>query len=51
MAIGTALGWSVGATIALAVALAFFFGYLLTSKPLPILELHGDLHNRLDTLR
>jgi len=32
--IGTALGWSDLATIALAVALAFFFGYLLTSLPL-----------------
>jgi hypothetical protein len=34
MAIGTALGWSDLGTIALAVALAFFFGYLLTSLPL-----------------
>lgn len=34
MAIGTALGWGVSATIALAVGLAFFFGYLLTSLPL-----------------
>ena len=34
MIIGTALGWSDFATIALAVALAFFFGYLLTSLPL-----------------
>ena len=34
MIIGTALGWSDLATIALAVALAFFFGYLLTSLPL-----------------
>jgi hypothetical protein len=34
MVIGTALGWSDLATIALAVALAFFFGYLLTSLPL-----------------
>ena len=32
--IGTALGWSDLATIALAVALAFFFGYTLTSLPL-----------------
>ena len=32
--IGTALGWSDFATIALAVVLAFFFGYLLTSLPL-----------------
>ncbi|MBB2910316.1 acetyl-CoA carboxylase alpha subunit [Streptosporangium becharense] len=30
MVIGTALGWSGGPTIALAVALAFFFGYALT---------------------
>ena len=34
MAIGTALGWSDLGTIALAVTLAFFFGYLLTSLPL-----------------
>ena len=34
MVIGTALGWSDLATIALAVVLAFFFGYLLTSLPL-----------------
>ncbi|MDQ3628004.1 MAG: DUF4396 domain-containing protein [Actinomycetota bacterium] len=33
MVIGTALGWSDWATIALAVALAFFFGYLLTIGP------------------
>ena len=32
--IGTALGWGDAATIALAIALAFFFGYLLTSLPL-----------------
>ncbi|MGH3042352.1 MAG: DUF4396 domain-containing protein [Gaiellaceae bacterium] len=32
--IGTALGWSDLATIALAIVLAFFFGYLLTSLPL-----------------
>jgi Domain of unknown function (DUF4396) len=32
--IGTALGWGDVATIALAVVLAFFFGYLLTSLPL-----------------
>ena len=32
--IGTALGWSDGATIALAIVLAFCFGYLLTSWPL-----------------
>src|SRR3712207_2314858 len=34
MAIGTALGFSEWATVALAVALAFFFGYSLTSLPL-----------------
>src|SRR5918998_956116 len=34
MVIGTALGFSDIGTIALAVALAFFFGYLLTSLPL-----------------
>jgi hypothetical protein len=34
MIIGTALGWSDWATIALAIGLAFFFGYLLTSLPL-----------------
>ncbi len=34
MAIGTALGWGNLATIALAVALAFLFGYTLTSLPL-----------------
>ena len=34
VAIGTALGWSDGATIALAIALAFLFGYGLTSLPL-----------------
>ena len=34
MVIGTALGWGDVATIALAVALAFFFGYLLTMLPL-----------------
>ncbi len=33
MVIGTALGWSDLATIALAVALAFFFGYSLTIAP------------------
>jgi hypothetical protein len=32
--IGTALGWSDWATVALAVALAFLFGYGLTSLPL-----------------
>ena len=34
MVIGTALGWGNVGTIALAVALAFFFGYLLTLLPL-----------------
>jgi hypothetical protein len=34
MIIGTALGWSDLATIILAVALAFFFGYLLSLLPL-----------------
>jgi hypothetical protein len=34
MVIGTALGWSEWETIALAVALAFFFGYSLTMLPL-----------------
>jgi hypothetical protein len=34
MIIGTALGWSDAATIALAVALAFLFGYGLTMLPL-----------------
>src|SRR5215204_2792642 len=34
VAIGTALGWSNGATIVLAIALAFVFGYGLTSLPL-----------------
>jgi hypothetical protein len=34
VAIGTALGWSNIATIALAIALAFLFGYSLTSWPL-----------------
>lgn len=34
MVIGTALGWGNGATIALAVVLAFFFGYALTLLPL-----------------
>ena len=32
MVIGTALGWGTLATIVLAVALAFFFGYLLTIR-------------------
>jgi len=34
MVIGTALGWGNGPTIALAVVLAFFFGYALTLRPL-----------------
>jgi hypothetical protein len=34
MIIGTALGWSDLQTIALAIVLAFFFGYTLTSLPL-----------------
>src|SRR3712207_3342816 len=34
VAIGTALGWSDIATIALAIGLAFIFGYSLTSLPL-----------------
>ncbi len=34
MIIGTALGWSDGATIALSISLAFLFGYGLTSLPL-----------------
>ena len=34
LVIGSALGWSNAATIALAVVLAFFFGYLLTMLPL-----------------
>ena len=34
MVIGTALGWSDWATVALAVALAFLFGYSLTMLPL-----------------
>ncbi|GIH95152.1 DUF4396 domain-containing protein [Planobispora siamensis] len=34
LVIGTALGWSTAPTIVLAVALAFFFGYLLTLIPL-----------------
>jgi len=34
MVIGTALDWSNWPTVAISVALAFFFGYLLTSIPL-----------------
>ncbi|MGE3162703.1 MAG: DUF4396 domain-containing protein [Burkholderiales bacterium] len=34
MVIGTALGWGNLETIALAVVLAFFFGYALTMRPL-----------------
>ena len=33
MVIGTALGWSEWETVALAVGLAFFFGYLLAMRP------------------
>jgi hypothetical protein len=33
MIIGTALGWSNAATVVLAIALAFFFGYSLTMRP------------------
>jgi hypothetical protein len=33
LVMGTALGWSNGSTIAVAVALAFFFGYALTIGP------------------
>ena len=34
LALATAFGWGDGASIALSIALAFFFGYLLTSVPL-----------------
>ena len=34
MIIGTAFGWSNGATIAISIVLAFFFGYTFTSWPL-----------------
>ena len=34
MIIGSALGWANGATVALSIALAFLFGYSLTSLPL-----------------
>ncbi len=34
LVIGTSLGWGTVATIALAVVLAFFFGYLMTLVPL-----------------
>ena len=34
MVIGTALAWGNAATIAISVLLAFFFGYLLTLRPL-----------------
>lgn len=34
MVIGTALGWGNAATIGVSVVLAFFFGYLLTLRPL-----------------
>jgi Domain of unknown function (DUF4396) len=32
--VGTALGWSAGATMALAIGLAFLFGYALSTLPL-----------------
>jgi hypothetical protein len=32
MVIGTSLGWSTGATVVLAIALAFVFGYALTMR-------------------
>jgi hypothetical protein len=34
LTIGTALGWTTAASIALAVGLAFFFGYALAMRPL-----------------
>ena len=34
MVVGTALAWTNGATIALSIVLAFFFGYALTLAPL-----------------
>jgi len=34
MVVGTALAWHNAATVALSVVLAFFFGYLLTLRPL-----------------
>ncbi|MFL5921738.1 MAG: DUF4396 domain-containing protein [Gaiellaceae bacterium] len=34
LVIATALGWGTAASIALAIVLAFFFGYLLTLRPL-----------------
>src|SRR3954453_12883702 len=34
MILGTALGWSNGATLVASIVLAFFFGYTLTSLPL-----------------
>ena len=36
MVIATALGWSNAASIAVSVGLAFFFGYLLTLRPLVV---------------
>jgi uncharacterized membrane protein len=59
MVIGTALGWGDFATIALAVVLAFFFGYSLTMVPLlrsglalgtvlPLAFDHGDRGQRGD---
>lgn len=40
MIIGTALGWGNLETIALAVVLAFFFGYALTMRPLLVSGMH-----------
>lgn len=40
MVISSALGWSALPSVALAVALAFFFGYLLSMRPL----LNGGMH-------
>jgi len=34
MAVGTGLGLHAGVTVALSIVLAFFFGYLLTMRPL-----------------
>ena len=34
MVLGTALGWSNGATVVASILLAFVFGYALTSVPL-----------------
>jgi hypothetical protein len=43
LALGTALGWSNAATIALAIGLAFMFGYSLTA--LPLLRAGLDVRN------